>query len=65
MATSVCNGLSAGLSIREAARVGIGDTQALFRAEIHDPAFSRLMTVEATRMCPELLIRAYERGQQL
>jgi hypothetical protein len=65
MATSVCNSLGAGLSIRESARVGLGDTQGLFRAEIHDPAFQQLMVREATRMCPGLLIRAVNRGQQL
>ena len=65
MASSVCSALSAGLSIREAARVGLGDTRAVFSSEIHHPAFSRLMAAETTRMCPELLIRAVNRGQQL
>lgn len=65
MASSVCRSLAAGLSIPDAARVGLSDTQLLFSAEVRDPAFNPLMTAEATRMCPDLLIRAVNRGQQL
>lgn len=62
-AGSICRALGAGLTIRGAVRVGLSDNAYLWSAEMRDPSFQQLMVAEATRQCPEQLIRAVNDGR--
>ena len=64
-AGTICQVLTAGFSIPEAVRIGLGDNRALWVAEMQHPAFQKLMVAEVVRQCPDALRSAANGGLQL
>lgn len=62
-ASTICRALAAGLSSKEAIRIGLADSRYLWAAEMRDPAFSRLVADQAVRQCPGYVIEAYQQAQ--